>query len=226
MATSRGSGKRKRLIGCGAFLGFKLIVLLLLAGFWLYRAGEAGVGLDVFLKQPALAAAAIGVMAHSDFEFVSLDKYRGTLTLRQVSSGQTSTLRPEQVLRPDVLESGRRIGILFGQSSDDAGLPAWVPTYPGSRSQGVVRQDAPGIQKGVASFEAFAAAGRIADYYVQAFDEAGFDIERLPEGSTTTVNGGSGDGTWEVEVVVSSLGAKSSIRVTFGERRGTALNRR
>jgi hypothetical protein len=214
------------MIGCGSFLGFKLIVILLLAGFGLYRAGEAGVGLDVFLKQPALAAAAIGVMAHSEFDFVSLDKYRGTLTLRQASNGQTSTLRPEQVLRPGVLQSGRRIGNLLGQGSGDAGMPVWVPAFPGSRSQGVVRQDAPGIQKGVASFEAFAAAGRIADYYDQVFRETGFEVERLPEGSTITVNGGSEDGSREVEVVVSSFGAKSAIRITFAARQGTTPNSR
>ncbi|MCP5112004.1 MAG: hypothetical protein GY953_14340, partial [bacterium] len=92
-------------MGCGSFLVFKLFMVLLLAGFGLYHAVQAGVELDVFLRQPALAAAAIGVMAHRDYEFVRLDKYRGTVTLRDVESGQTVDLPPEQLLRGEVFEA-------------------------------------------------------------------------------------------------------------------------
>ena len=193
-------------------------MILSLAGFGLYQAGQAGVGLDVFLRQPALAAAAIGVMANGDYEFVSLDKYRGTLTLRQADNGQTWTLPPEQVLRGDVMESGRTIGTLLGRSSAASGMPAWIPPYPGSRSRGVVHQDAPGIRKGVASFEASAAARRVADYYDQALRKRGIEVTSLSETPAIALSGKSDDGSRELEVVVTSLGMKSGIRITFAER--------
>lgn len=181
-----------------------------LAGFGLYRADQAGVELDVFLKQPALAAAAIGVMAHGDFEFVRLDKYRGTVTLRQTESGLTHTLRPEQLLRGDVLESGRTIGKLMGQDSAASEGPDWIPRYPGSRPRGVVGR--------VASFEAPAPARQVADYYDQALRDLGFEVARLSETPTITLRGVSHDGRREVTVVVMSLGTRSAIQITFAER--------
>lgn len=208
---------RRRLAGCGSYLAFKLLVLVVMAGFGLYRADQAGVGPDVFVKQPALAVAAIGVMAHTNYEFIELDKYRGTVTLRQVDSGQTVTLRPEQLLRPDVLESGERIGNLFGGNGARSGIPEWVPQYPGARPQGVVRQDAQGIRRGVATFEASAAAGRIADYYDRTLREAGLEVSRAEESSSIKLRGSGGEGSREVVVVVSSQGITSAIRITFSE---------
>jgi len=193
-------------------------VLLSLAGFGLYRADRAGIELDVFLKQPALAAAAVGVMAHRDYELVSVDKYRGTLTLRQTANGQTDTLRPEQVLRGDVVESGRAIGRLFDQSGLASGIPAWVPRYPGSHSQGVIRQDAPGIQKGVATFETSARAGRVAAYYGQALRELGFTVETVSGAPTITLNAAAADAAREVTVAVTPQGTITAIRITFTAR--------
>jgi hypothetical protein len=209
--------KRARAAGCGSFLVFKLVTVSLLVGFGLHRADEAGVSLDVMVKQPALAVAAIGVMARTDYEFVSLDKYRGTLTLRVADTGQTSTLRPEQVLRGEVLESGRTIGNLLGDSESATGMLAWVPAYPGATSRGVVRQDSPGLLRGVASFETFAAPpAQIANHYEQALSDAGLEVSRLSENSTITVS--AKNSVREAKVVLTAQGAICNIRITFSER--------
>ena len=118
-------------------LGLFLLGGLAVGGFTLFvvhKAREAGISTDLFKRNPAAATARVLAAANPDIEILSEDDGAGTVTVRDRTSGKTTTWNLDQAKRGRLSitaedEDGKNATVEIGSGAAHR-LPSWVPSYP------------------------------------------------------------------------------------------------
>lgn len=136
-----------------------------------------------FQENPAEVASAVLSTVNADLEVVSSDKERGTITLREKSTGKTTTLTMK-----DLKSSSFNLGTSGGEITLESGgqkvtigggkTPDWLPAYAGARVQHTVTEDEDGSTSGSYGFTTKDGASAVIGYYEQQLSKAGMQVTR------------------------------------------------
>jgi hypothetical protein len=175
-----------------------------IGGFFVYRAVKnAGFDPDLMQKNPGLAMAKMVGALNPDTEVLSSDERKGTITVREKSTGKVITFRFDPDAKKMVIldDEGKKVEISASDSGAEvksaegslklgaaAGnkTPAWVPVYPGSSPEGTMSVQSAEGESITYSFKTKDAPAKVFQHYQDALKAAGFKIPV----TTTTQEGG------------------------------------
>jgi len=226
------------LVGCGVLVVI-LVLVMALGGFFLFKKAKGLVG--DFEANPGMVAAKIITAANPDLEVITTDEGAGTITVRNKKTGETFTVDLEEAKQGRIRirnEKGEELkieakgkdgsgGILiesgkgtFTLGGGEGEMPGWLPPYAGTRAESVFSgsQD-----KGVtAAWKLSTAdeAGKVLDFYQDALEDAGFEVNTNTFSQNGKVAGGmlsakDEAGGRSVSVSVASPDKKTEIIVTL-----------
>jgi hypothetical protein len=212
----------------GAVVGVFVLVGILVVGAGLFVAHKAkNAGFDSALaeKNPALAAAKVMASLNPDVEIVNIDEDKGLLTIKDKKTGKVLTMNAEDVKNGKMTISDESTGekVTFGANSA-VQLPAWLPSYPGSKPEGTFSASGSGNEGGMAHFKTSDAGPKVLAFYQDALKSAGFKITSTFSGDSGDAKGGlvSAEDTANrrtVMVTVSSSGADGTdVSLTYGTK--------
>jgi hypothetical protein len=142
--------------GCGTVILIGVVAFAII-GYLAYRKGQQVV--NDMERNPAMAAAKLAVAMNPDLETVSTDEAKGTITIKDRTTGKIVTVDFEAVKDGKVVFKGEgdenvtieakgsegsgsfevktdKGSMKFGVGSAAENLPDWVPTYPGAKTEG------------------------------------------------------------------------------------------
>ncbi len=190
------------LAGCGGLLA---IVLILMVAFGLFigkKASELG-------GNPGFAAAKLAASLNPNIEVVGADEAAGKITLREKKTGKTVTLDFRDIQKGRISfegSEGERIDIAgegekgsFTVESRDgkaefgagslAGVPGWVPRYPGGEATGTFTASGKNQDSGAFQLRCSGSVQQVAGFYEQALKSAGMKVDKqaMTSGGDQTV---------------------------------------
>ena len=204
----------------GAVVGVFILVGILFVGAGFCVANKvrsAGFDSALLQKNPALATAKIMASLNPDVEVVKVDEDRGLLTIKDKKTGKLLTMNADDVKNGKLTFSDEGTGekVTFGANSA-VNLPAWLPSYPGSKPEGTFSASGSGSEGGMAHFKTSDAGAKVLAYYQEALKSAGFKI-------TSTLSGDSGNSNGGV-VTAEDNGNQRSVMVTVSSTPGQATD--
>jgi len=181
------------LAGCGGLLVIVVLVLLGLGFFVSRKAAEFG-------KNPAFAAAKMMASLNPNVEVLKADESTGKITLRDKKTGKTVTMDFRDIQKGHISfegNNGERVEIQgegqgrsgsmtvegpegsmrIGQGSL-AGVPSWVPKYPGAEAVGALATQGRGEQGGTFQLKCSDSPEQVAAFYQRQLEDAGMKVER------------------------------------------------
>jgi hypothetical protein len=228
-------------IGCGGVL-LVVVIVVVLAGVFVARK-VSDVAAD-FEENPVRAVATMVDKLNPDIEVVEVDEDGGTITLRDVKSGETMTVNwqdakegritfssgdKEMTLSAD--EETGHVNITAGEGDErtfslttgDGGtveIPEWVPRYPGVEATGGASMEGPDGMSGGYTVEPAASVDEVVSFYRTALKEAGFELN-----VSTFANEGGAEGAILNGVVdartctvhIAREGGKTTVAVSYSE---------
>jgi hypothetical protein len=186
-------------------------------------------------------AAELALRLNPEIDVVSSDPANGTITIREKSTGKETTLTLDDIKngRFTVKQGDEETRVDVGASPDggatmqvttDQGTatwgagasapPAWIPTYPGGRSDSLASIESNGEKSGSFAINTSDAADAVLGFYEQKLKEAGFEVHR----ANLTVDGspsGTLTATSEkrtVSITAAAQDGATQALVTFGEK--------
>jgi hypothetical protein len=245
---AQASGKRKGLhplvwvgIGCGGIVVMAAIVMMVLGLFVLKKGKDA---LEDLEKDPSKVAEWV-VRANPDLELVKRDPEAGTITVRNVKTGEEVTVDWQDVKEGRITFSSGDQEVVFdadqdegrvritGDSGEDESfelsfggesaveVPEWVPLYPGTEPTGGATMTKAGGVSGGFGLETPDAADKVVEFYRERLAEDGYElsVNTFATGSETAgaIVSGTRNGR-TVGVHISRGGDTTTIGVTFEEK--------
>ena len=142
-------------------LGIIAVLVLLVGGaaiigtyFVVQKVKQAGLDPELMSKNPGLAMAKIMTTANPDLDLVSVDEGKGLITIREKSTGKTTTVSFDEAKQGKItftddknqkvtMNTDSATGTMEVKTADGSfqlgggtgKIPAWVPSYPGSNPQ-------------------------------------------------------------------------------------------
>ncbi len=191
-------------IGCGALVLLGVVAAVGLLGFGLFKAKELVEDLEA---NPAKTAAEMVVRLNPELELIESDEEAGTITFKNVTTGETMTVDFESIaegklsvttedgeLRIDASEGGEA-GMTFTGPDGEVRLgasvenvPDWVPLYPeSSDARGTYTSVTKEGSTGVVVLESADDAATVLAYYEEWLADEGYEIKQ--RSSTSTAEG-------------------------------------
>lgn len=222
-----------------------VIILLVLFGlFALGAIAVVGGGLFIAHKihqaagNPGMAAAKLLAAANPDVDVISTDDDRGTLTVRDRKTGKTVTMSFDDIKngRFSVEADGKKVSVEANANAAGGGIevktsegetmkfgatgekiPAWIPTYPGTpANQPATISHTPKEDAGSTSFELKEPVGKVADYYYDALNKAGFKAAKtMTSEQMAVVQGSKESEKRSVVFTITSEDTKSNVNVSY-----------
>lgn len=193
----------------GAVVGVFVLIGVLIVGAGLFVANKAGFDSALAQKNPALAAAKVMVSLNPEVEIVKLDEDRGMMTIREKKTGKTITMNADDIKNGKISFSDESTGEKFSLGSGgEITLPAWLPSYPGSKPEGTFSASGSGSEGGMAHFKTSDASSKVLSFYEENLKSAGFKV-------TSTLSGDSGDSRGGI-VTAEHASDGHSVTVTVG----------
>lgn len=228
------------LAGCGGLI--VIAALLAFAGglFVAHKAKQAGLDPNLMKRNPALAVTKMIATFNPDLEVLQVDERRGVITVRDKKDNKVLTINLEDAKRGKIVfqEQGKDAvtfegseGSLKVQSEEGtmefgAGgkTPAWVPAYPGGKSEGGFHNKTAEGESGTFHFMTKDSPERVIQWYVAELNKAGMktNSNTIQENGKTTGGTASGQdpgGKRSASVVAGLSGEGTSVTVTFGEKK-------
>lgn len=226
-----------------AVVGLFILVSVAVVGagiFVVHKAKQAGLDPDLMKNNPALAVTKMLAAANPDIEVVRVDEGRGLITLREKSSGKTTTVDFEDIKKGRIsftgegneavtfeaegegkdgtfaLKSGKET-MQFGAGTDTK-IPAWIPAYPGAKVEGRFSRQAADGESGAFGFTTGDSPKQVLSFYNEGLKSAGLKItSQLTQDSGDSPGGmiGAEGGNRKVGVMVSTEDGNTSVAVTF-----------
>ncbi len=231
-------------IGCGALVVLAAIgfMIMLAAGGWFLKKQA-----DKLEKNPTLTIAEWYVRANPDYELVSADEATGTITIREIKTGEEITVNAKDLKEGKLTvktkdgtavfdasakdgtvkvtdEKGSQVATLQAGGAAPQDLPSWLPVYPGGTVQGTF--DTNNAEGRSASFTLATpdTSDKVLSFYESRLKEAGLKV-----GSTITSNTAEGKGGIltasgenphrEVSVLVGASDGQTTAAITFQEKK-------
>ena len=181
-----------------AVLGLFMLIGIGIVGagiFFVHKVKQAGFDPELMKKNPGLAVTKMIAAANPDLEVVRVDESRGVITLREKSTGKTTTVDFDAVKEGHITfkddkgesvtfsgDSGKMevkssTGETFKMGSGaDVKSPPWIPSYPGAQVEGkFARQGADG-EAGAFGFKTQDPVKNVLAFYSQGLKAAGLNI--------------------------------------------------
>lgn len=228
------------LAGC---LGLIVIVgIVVIAGgyFVAQKVKQAGFDPALWERNPGLAATKMIAALNPNVEVLSINEGKGVITLRDKKTGKTVTLNFEDVRQGRIVfegEQGEKVEIQ-GEGEGSTGsvrvktpegamqigaaakLPNWVPAYPGAQAQGGFSAQKEGEESGTASYKTNDSVDRVARYYTDALNKAGFKITTQATGATLTVLTATDESSQrQITLTISPADGGTSIGLLYGTKK-------
>jgi len=192
-------------IGCGALILVFVVVSVALLGFGFFKAKEM---VAEFEGNPAKATAEMMVKLNPELELVESDDEAGTITVKNVKTGETMTVDFEDIAEGKISFSteegemsidaseGEEGGVTFTGPEGEVRLgaslenvPDWVPLYPeSSEGRGTYTSETEEEVTGMVAVKTSDDAATVLAYYEEHLAEEGYEIVQR---SSTTAEGGS-----------------------------------
>lgn len=193
--------------------------------FVVHKAREAGVSSELLHRNPAAATARILAAANPDIEIVGQDDNAGTVTVRDRSTGRTTTWNLDQARRGRFSisaedEDGKNATVEFGAGSPHK-LPSWVPSYPGLSGTPTfgITGNGPDGAGGTIAFNTSDPPDQVLSFYQYKINALGMKVQV----NTTTANGGvitaADDEDRSLNVVVNRSSGRTGVQVTYSSKR-------
>lgn len=202
-------------------MGFFLLLGAVVVGgvfFAVHKAKQAGLDPALLERNPGLAVTKMLAAANPDIEVVRVDEAGGVITLREKSTGKTTTVNFEDIKRGRITFSSEGETMRLGGGADFE-LPAWLPAYPGAKAQGNYSAEGSGKEAGLFSFTTRDSTTKVLDFYAGALKSSGLEItsrgEVVDEGGALEAEGGGR----KVSAEVSRGDGGTSVSVTFEARK-------
>ena len=239
-APNKMSPMAKVAIGCGIFA----VICALVVG------AAVSFGVHWFKKKaenPTLAAAELIVRANPELEVVDSDSKEGTLTIKNIKTGEVVTMNAKDIEDGKLTvttkegtttidgsqsgeggqvkvtnEKGEEATFMAGQGAPQ-NLPSWIPTYSGGDIQG--SYDATTAEGRSAMFTVTTAdpVDQVAEFYESQLKGSGFKVEKSSyeaNGQKTVILAGtSADDKRTATVTVSTNEGKTQALVNFNEKK-------
>ena len=231
------------LIGCGGLIVIGGLIAIALVVFGINKAKEAGFDPDLMRKNPALAMAKVVAAVNPDVEVVSVDERAGRITLREKSSGKVVTMDLEDVKQGRIVfetEEGRTTIEGAGQGQEggsmriesgegsyqiggaaDVRLPAWYPSYPGARPEGLMSSQTADGTTGTAKFETNDSVEQVMSFYKNGFERAGLTVNTIQHGGAeqgAMVTGSMPDESRSAMVMIGRENNRTTVAITYVEK--------
>ena len=228
------------LVGCGGLVVFCGLIFVILSMFAVHKVRQFG---EQLKNNPGAAMTKMIATMNPNAEVVSSDDSKGTVTVRDKSTGKVTTLRFDKDNKKMVIvgEDGKEVefsasgegkdGKVEVKSSDgtmsfNAGgkPPAWVPVYPGSSPTGNFTAQTAEGNSGTFSFQTKDAPEKVLAYYQDAVKSAGLKVTATVNGSGVSGKGGmlsaeSDDQKRVVTVTVGTQSGDTSVALIVNEKK-------
>src|ERR1700690_2014026 len=221
--------------GC-AVLVFLAVAAVTVGGLFIaHKVKEAGFDPELMQKHPELAVVKTMVAVNPDAELVSIDEDKGIVTVRNKKTGETVTMNFEDIKQGKMsFESGGKKVVMEGHGEGDTGsftvksdqgtakfgagavkMPAWLPAYGGATVQGFSSQT-PNGSGGTFSFKAGDGFDKVAEFYKDALQKAGFTVEVMQHPGGALLTGRTGGRSATINIMADGSG--SSVSGTFEDK--------
>lgn len=225
-------------IGCAGILVLGGIAATL-AGWFLF--GKAREFAEQAEGDPVAAIAQVIAATNPEIELLSADSDEGYVSFRNTRTGEEFTFSYEDIeegrfsftsdgetasfdIDADNEEGQVTITTDEGSSVFRAGagtedLPGWLTVYPGATSEGTYASQTPAGRAGGFGFETTDSVEQVLEFYVEAFETAGLQIENrttTPDGAV--VIAASSDGARGAQLTISGKGGGAEGLVNFTEK--------
>ncbi len=228
-------------IGCGVILLIGIVVAGVLGWFAVSKAKE-------FAENPEMNAAKLIVRANPDVELVESDDEAGTLTIRNVETGEVTTVDVSEVKEGRLRftdEEGQEVSMGVEEGEDGQGaftlrdregnetfrvgsggeenIPEWVPRYEGVTVEGTMMNRTAEETSGAFNFETEDSVDTVLEHYKEALEQEGLTL--TGQSDNRAGNGRFANLTFEadgrtVNVVVTTDGGLTNTVVTYSEPTG------
>jgi hypothetical protein len=231
-------------IGCGALavlaaIGFTVMVV---AGGWFLKKQA-----DKLEKNPTLTVAEWYVRANPDYEIVSADEESGTITIREIKTGEQMTVNAKDLQEGKLKvktkdgtavfdasakdgtikvtdEKGGQVATLQAGGDAPKNLPSWLPIYPGGSVQGTFDTKSADGRSASVTLTTPDTGDKVLSFYESRLKEAGLKVDSTTVTSTAEGKGGiltasGGNPHREVSVLVGSSEGQTTAAITFQEKR-------
>jgi uncharacterized protein YfiM (DUF2279 family) len=230
-------------IGCGALA---ILAILALGGaafiggrFLKHKAAE-------FEKNPALAAAKLVVQANPELEVVKSDEDAGTLTIKNLKTGEVVTMNAKDIQEGKVTFTTKEgTTTIDGSSSGESGgvtvtndkgekatfsagtdapknLPSWVPVYGGAKVEGSYDATTAEGRNAMFTVTSRDSVDQVAEFYQSQLEGAGLKVERssyeTAGNKAIMLVGKTDDDKRTANVTVSSNEGQTQAMVNFCEK--------
>lgn len=205
-------------VGVGVFL--MVIVLVVVAGgyFVWSKAKQAGIDPALMRSNPTLAVSKMIAAANPDVEVLGVDDRKGTIRVREKSTGKIMTMNFEDAKRGKfVFQEEGKDAVTLETSEGGGKTPDWAPVYPGAKVEGAVNLTSGEGEGGSFHFTTKDAPEKVSAYYAAALRTGGMKVT-----SHSTEESGGVTGAM---VMAEDEAKKRNVMVTIGKgEEGTTVN--
>jgi hypothetical protein len=181
------------LLGCGAIAVLAVLGLVMAGWFVKGKLEQAGLSSEEAKSNPAMAAAKMMVAVNPDLELVSADEARGTITVRQKSTGKQVTVNLEDARQGRIVfqEEGKGEVELKAQGGQitvqtpegtarigAAEAPDWLPAYSGAQGQGMYSSSTAEGERGTYTFKTADSVDQVVSFFERELPGKGFNVKR------------------------------------------------
>lgn len=210
----------------GLFVVMVLAIMAVIAG-GLFLAKKVS-------DNPAMAAATVLAATNPDVEIVTSDTSKGTVTLREKSTGKTVTMNLGELQQGRLVFSGDGKEVSMEANSSGiqvkgndgsimqlgsgGALPKWLPQYPGATLAGNFNANSGGEVGGMATYSTADGADKVAEFYRESFKSNGLsvtDTDATSAGAGRVLTATADDGR-RVTVQFTPATGKTEFVVSYG----------
>lgn len=234
------TGKKKGLSPL-AWIGIGCLALILIAGVLFFScsmfvAKKAKNFAGEMEKNPVKTLAETAVRVNPNLSIVSTDDDAGTMTILDKSTGKELTLGYKDIAAGKFSMQTEKGQVSFDTSQVATGgvvkvegndgsqarigvtgeaLPDWIPVYPGSSPTVSFVNESEGRTDGAFSFSTDGEAEEILNFYRQALEAAGFEVDAttFPTGGSVTAKKAG----FELGLFATGWGEKLGVQGTYVE---------
>ena len=230
-------------IGCGAIaiLAILAIGATVAAGGWFLKKQ-----VNKFEDNPAFAAAELMVKANPELEVVESDADEGTLTIKNVKTGEVVTMNAKDIEEGKLTFSTKDGTTTFdGSSTGDGGvlkvtnekgeeavlsagtgapknLPSWVPMYAGAKVEGSYDATTSDGRNAMFTVTSSDSVDQVAEFYQARLKAAGLKVERssyeTDGNKAIMLVGTADDDKRSANVTIASNQGQTQAMVNFAEK--------
>lgn len=200
---------------------FLLLGIAVIGGgfFLVHKAKQAGLDPALWEKNPGLAATKLLTAANPDVQVLRIDEGKGLVTLKDKKTGKIVTLDFDAIKEGRISFQDEATGesVTLGGGSA-VKIPAWVPSYPGSKPEGTFSAQGGEGQGGMFAFKTGDGPKKVLDWYQQSLEGAGFKVEANASGETGGIITAEDTSKRSVMVTTGGEGGETGVQVTYSQK--------